>query len=160
MDVKTILLTFLQYNQWANENTLRHVEQLSHPQLHAPANISYETTFDLLRHILDTEWGWRLIAGGESAQSFLWEVEDLSDLTGIRRSWSAEYRRMLDFIHSLSAADLQRRPNDSLTVWQILMHIVNHSTHHRSELSRYLEECGHPIPEEELDFGTFVDTLS
>jgi uncharacterized damage-inducible protein DinB len=158
MDAKTILLAFLQYNHWANQNILRHVEQLSHPQLHATAKISYETTFDLLRHILDTEWGWRLIAAGQPAQSFLWEVEDLSDLPAIGRACSAEHTRLLDFVHALSPAGLQRQPNNSLTVWQILIHIANHSTHHRSELSRYLEACGHPIPEDELDFGTFINT--
>jgi uncharacterized damage-inducible protein DinB len=27
--------------------------------------------------------------------------------------------------------------------WQILAHVVNHGTQHRSELARYLTECGY-----------------
>jgi len=27
--------------------------------------------------------------------------------------------------------------------WLILAHVVNHGTQHRSELARYLTECGH-----------------
>jgi uncharacterized damage-inducible protein DinB len=41
-------------------------------------------------------------------------------------------------------------------VWQILLHVVNHSTHHRSELIRYLEDYGHPIDEQYTDFGSFI----
>jgi uncharacterized damage-inducible protein DinB len=77
----------------------------------------------------------------------------------------AERERMLTYARSLSGADLERvidfgtaqggAPKRA-TVWQILLHIVNHSTHHRSELCRCLEAAGHPIDEAEIDYITFV----
>ena len=54
---------------------------------------------------------------------------------------------MLDYVRSLSEADLEQAVDygtaqggepQYANVWQILLHVVNHSTHHRTELSRYL----------------------
>jgi uncharacterized damage-inducible protein DinB len=33
--------------------------------------------------------------------------------------------------------------NFAVPRWLILAHVVNHGTQHRSELARYLTECGH-----------------
>jgi uncharacterized damage-inducible protein DinB len=32
---------------------------------------------------------------------------------------------------------------ESAPIWQVLAHVVNHGTQHRSELARYLTVCGH-----------------
>jgi uncharacterized damage-inducible protein DinB len=166
MIAKDILVSFLEYNYSANEHMLEQVEQLTPDQLHAVTKISHGTAFDLVRHMLDTEWSWRLFARGEAGQKYLWEVEQIPDLPAVRRFWVAERTRMLEYVSSLSEADLDRavdygtaqggQPRYS-KVWQILLHVVNHSTHHRSELSRYLEDCGHPVDERDLDFGSFVE---
>jgi uncharacterized damage-inducible protein DinB len=165
MVAKDILVSLLEYNYWANEHILRHVERLTPKQLHAAAKISHGTAFDLVQHMLDAEWSWRLFASGVPGQQYLWEIEDISDLPALRRFWSAERDRMLDYVRSLSEVDLKRAVDYGTAqggepryskVWQILLHVVNHSTHHRSELSRYLEDCGHPIDERDLGFINFV----
>jgi uncharacterized damage-inducible protein DinB len=163
MDAKIVLSSLLKYNYWANERLLQQVEQLSPSQLQAVSKLSHGTAFDLLRHMLDTEWSWRLFASGGAGQQYLWEVEDILDLPAVRRFWPAEHARLLEYVHALAAADLVREvdygtaqggPPYYAQVWQIIIHLVNHSTHHRSELSRYLDDCGAPIGD--LDFVSFV----
>jgi uncharacterized damage-inducible protein DinB len=86
-------------------------------------------------------------------------VEDVSDLTKLGEFWLEERKRMLAYIDSLSAEALAETIELSRTFrvprWQILLHIVNHSTHHRSELSHYLAQCGHSVSEEEMNFIRF-----
>jgi uncharacterized damage-inducible protein DinB len=86
-------------------------------------------------------------------------------LAALRCFWPAERDRMLAYVNSLSDADLEQlvdygtaqgRQLQYSKVWQILRHVVNHSTHHRSELIRYLEDYGHPIDEQYTDFGSFI----
>ena len=165
MLAKDILVSFLEYNYQADAHLLQHIQRLTPEQLQAAAKISHGTAFDLVRHILDSEWSWRLFASGGAGQQYLWEVEDISDLGALQRFWSAERHRMLDYVRSLSEADLEQAVDygtaqggepQHAKVWQILLHVVNHSTHHRTELSRYLKDCGHPIDEQDLDFGSFV----
>jgi len=165
MLAKDILVSFLEYNYQADAHLLQHIQRLTPEQLQAAAKISHGTAFDLVRHILDSEWSRRLFASGGAGQQYLWEVEDISDLVALQRFWSAERQRMLDYVRSLSEADLEQAVDygtaqggepQYANVWQILLHVVNHSTHHRTELSRYLNDCGHPIDEQDLDCGNFV----
>jgi uncharacterized damage-inducible protein DinB len=165
MLARDTLVSFLEYNYHADQQILHLLERLTAEQLHAQASISHATPFDLARHMLDAEWSWRLFALGGPGQQYLWEVEDVPDLPALLRFLPAERDRMLTYVRSLSDSDLGRvvdfgtaqggAPKHA-TVWQILLHIVNHSTHHRSELSRCLEAAGHPIDEAEIDYMTFA----
>jgi len=50
-------------------------------------------------------------------------------------------------VESLDDTDLSESlatgPDFAVPRWLILAHVVNHGTQHRSELARYLTECGH-----------------
>jgi len=165
MLAKDILLQFLEYNPRADGHILAQVKQLSVEQLHGAAQMSHGNAFDLVRHMLDSEWSWRLFASGGAGQKYLWEVEDVPDMPAIERFWQAEHERLLEFVGSLSDADLNRDVDYGtaqggqphfMQLWQILIHVVNHGTHHRSELSRMLEDSGHPIAQQDLDFASFA----
>jgi uncharacterized damage-inducible protein DinB len=169
MIAKDMLLSFLEYNYQADMHVVEHLEQLTPQQLHTVTTLSHATAFDLVRHMLDTEWSWRLFASGGAGQQYVWDIEELPDLPALRRFWSAERDRMLMYVGSLSEADLERVVDYGTAqggqpqyakVWQILLHVVNHSTHHRNELSRLLQEAGYPVAEQDLDYVSFIARTS
>ncbi len=71
----------------------------------------------------------------------------LDDLPAIHAFCLEEDRRLRSYVGSLDDAalsePLQTRPDYVPPRWLILAHVVNHGTQHRSELARYLTECGH-----------------
>lgn len=159
------IVTLFEYNYWANGQILDLVELLTPEQLSDPARLSHNMAFDLVRHILDLEWSWRSFATGGVGQNYLWEVEDVADLTAILRFWKAESGRMFDYLNGLSEHELENNIDygtaqgaepQFMKVWQILLHVYTHGVPHRSELNWCLEQSGQRLPHE-LDLGTFLE---
>jgi uncharacterized damage-inducible protein DinB len=157
-------VTLFEFNQWANQQILEGVQKLSPEQLTMTSMISHETAYNLVRHLMDAEWSWRLFASGQSGIKYLWETEDLPDLQALLDFWPSEEVRQLEFVKGLSEADLERVIDAGtaqgasphfIKVWQILMHVFAHATQHRTELSRFLDYCGQPLGHE-LDFASYV----
>ncbi len=153
------ILDLLSYHDWANQHILTYLEKLSPAQLIAPANLDHGSAFQTLLHLVDVEWSWRLMAQGLPATQMLWEVKDLPDLAAIKVAWETEQQQRLAYIQGLDETTLnaeveygsaQGRPAESAKVWHILAHILNHSTQHRTELARYLTDCGHSPGEIDL----------
>lgn len=146
------ILDLLSYNRWANERVLTQLELLSAEQLTAVANHDHGSAWQTLLHLVDVEWSWRLMAQRLPAVTVLWEVEDLADLARVKAFWLNEQQTLLTYVQAIDEAQLntmvefgtpQGWPPRQAKLWQILAHVVNHSTQHRTELARYLTDCGH-----------------
>jgi len=61
-----------------------------------------------------------------------------------------------DVVKKISYKDLKGNPYES-PLWQILLHVVNHATHHRGQVSGFLRAMGHTPPP--LDLIAFYRTL-
>ncbi|MBX3012561.1 MAG: DinB family protein [Caldilineaceae bacterium] len=145
------IVELLHYNTWATARSLAKIEQLSDEQLKAPANLDHGTAWQTLLHLVDVEWSWRLMAQRIPATQLVWEVADLADLPRLQTFWQAEQARLLAYVEQVPEENLsalveygspQGRSPQSAKLWHILAHIVNHSTQHRTELARYLTDCG------------------
>ncbi|MCB9150609.1 MAG: DinB family protein [Caldilineaceae bacterium] len=159
MLTKTLLHTFLDYNYQANAKILAAFAALTPKQMQQETAISHGNALELLRHMADTEWSWRLYTGEGTGGKYLWDVEDISDLTKLAAFWVRERERMLTYLDALSEDALaevaELSPTFRVPRWQIFLHLVNHSTHHRSELSQYLTQCGSTVTEGEIEFIRF-----
>lgn len=158
----TQAVTLIQYNAWANQRILSKVSRLPASSLTAETFLSHKTILGTAIHILDAQWYWR-----EGAQTGNLPVEKLSpadfpSLPSLKRRWTEEDRILLEYVQVLTDEALnglvtfswpRARPR-SRPLWQILVHIVNHGTHHRSELGQYLATLGKSPGD--LDFIKFI----
>ena len=150
MDAES-LLAFVRYHAWANDRLLTTTAGLSDEELRRAAVLDHGSAFDTLRHIVDVDWSWReYCLGNDIGDTYVWDHGfTLDDLPAIHAFCLEEDRRLRSYVGSLDEAGLTARmvmgaePDDVVPRWLIVAHVVNHGTQHRSELARYLTECGH-----------------
>lgn len=143
------LLAFVRFHAWANNRILTVATSLSDDELRAAGKLDHGSAFQTLRHLCDVDWSWReFCTGNNVGDTYVWDHGFvLDDLPAIHAFCLEEDRRLRSYVGSLDEAAL----SEPLRVgadyvpprWLILAHVVNHGTQHRSELARYLTECGY-----------------
>ncbi len=143
------LLAFVRLHAWANDRMLTVAAGLTDDEFRATAKLDHGSAFQTLRHLVDVDWSWReFCIGNKVGDSYVWDHGFvLDDLPAIHALCLEEDMRLRKYVASLDATAL----SESLAIsadyavprWLILAHVVNHGTQHRSELARYLTECGH-----------------
>jgi len=135
------ILTLFDYTYWANHRLLGVVKTLSSEELDRVLLPGSNCLFDILTHTLGAEiiW-WTRLAHGVSLPAIP-DRSQYASLEDVIQRWQAQETAMRDYLSSLSDADLTADFHYTNTKgkefvsprWQILLHLVNHETQHRSE---------------------------
>jgi len=139
------LRRLIAYNQWADERVLAAVEGMSVEELERPRDAYFGSIADNLWHVLSAQHRWLA----------RWTGVPLPPLERPAiASWTAAYAASHDalrqFLAGQSAPDLQRVVKYTLRVGatgeqplgQLVVHLVNHGTHHRAETGLVLDRIG------------------
>ena len=143
------LLALVRFHAWANDRILTTAAGLSDEQFRRNGVLDHGSAYDTLRHLADVDWSWReFCAGNDVGETYAWDHGfTLDDLPNIHAFCLDEEARLRDYVSSLDVRGLTEPlamsgdPDDAIPRWLIIAHVVNHGTHHRSELARYLTEC-------------------
>lgn len=148
------------YNRWANQRVLDAAEALNTQDYTRDLGGSYASIRDTLIHILAAEWIWVQRWNGASPTEMPdW---DLSTIPALRARWAEVEAEQTAFVEPLGPADLERIVRYSNTQGQPfaeplsaqLRHVVNHSTHHRGQITTMLRQLHIKPPT--TDFIAFV----
>lgn len=150
------------YNTWANQRTLDAAALLSEEALGRDLKSSFPSVRRTLIHILASEWIWLRRWKGESPADMPAEWEAL-DLNGITEAWRAVDAERTHWIGQLTEGDLDRVIEYRNTrgekcarpIWQMLRHVVNHSSYHRGQVTTMLRQLGATAVS--TDFVWFTD---
>jgi len=137
------------YNAWANGRSLAAAEKLTVEQFTKPMGSSFPSVRDTLAHIYGAEWIWFERFQGRSP-SALPNIALFPDVQTLRETWSVHEERLLVFVAGLSQADLDREIQYktlkygvySNPLWQSMLHVVNHGTYHRGQVTTLLRQLG------------------
>ena len=149
MNKQDILLLY-RYNQWANARILAAAGPVTPEQFQAPASFPYGSLRGTLVHALFAEWIWRQRWTGTSPRSRLKE-EDFPTFESLRIRWASEEQHLMEFVNQLTDPQLNEpfhytdtagRPFTRI-LWQVMVHVVNHGTQHRSEAAAILTDLGY-----------------
>jgi uncharacterized damage-inducible protein DinB len=145
---------FVQYSCDANRQLWESVMRLSDEQFVAETAHSHGSIRNLMVHISFTEAGW--LAGLKGEMDTRRSRPPFSAYTTRAEAfalWEEKTRTLLDYVAGLDEATLQSTPPEmNLTVWQVLLHLVNHGTDHRSQVLRALHDLGAPTFEQDFIF--------
>jgi uncharacterized damage-inducible protein DinB len=84
------------------------------------------------------------------------ERDPLPTVEGIREAWDEEFDAMDVWLDGLDDAFLAGT-DDDVPIWQLLLHLANHGTQHRSEAAVLLTEAGHsPGDLDLIDYCEFL----
>ena len=143
------MLFLIGYHIRANDRILETTKELSEEEFTRSASLDHGTAFQTFRHMVDVDWSWReFCTGNDVGETYIWDVTPLPDLDSISAFWVDERERLLAYVGALDEDELGQPmtfgQDQPVTVprWQIIAHVVNHGTQHRSELARYLTDCG------------------
>jgi uncharacterized damage-inducible protein DinB len=157
MNVLDYILQVYDYTYWANKRYLAVAEGLTEEQLHRKQGHSWGSVYAVLVHMLSSEWVWLQRWNGTSPKSHL-NQNDFPTLASLKERWRQIENDMRNFIQAQTEESLQARltysnfsgETFSVPLYQMLMHVANHETHHRGELAAMFALMDVPHPEEEV----------
>ena len=145
----TEMLELYEYNAWADRRVLGAARALSKERFSQPICSSFPSVRDTLGHIYGVEWLWLERFQGRSP-SAIPDARQYEEIAGLEDQWTAFEPVLLNFVRGLSQADLDRVMEYQTMkfgvyrnpLWQSMLHLVNHGTYHRGQITTMLRQLG------------------
>jgi uncharacterized damage-inducible protein DinB len=149
------------YHWWANRRLADVAAALGDGvEREIGTQFSFPTLKGMFAHVYGADAAWLARWGGESPAR-LATASDFPTFAALRTGWDDLEKDQRAFVEALTPADLTRvihyRNTEgkpfSLPLWPLLQHVVNHATHHRSEVATMLTMVtGSPPPTNLVDY--------
>jgi uncharacterized damage-inducible protein DinB len=141
----------LTYTRWATDRLMRAVEQIPADHLTHDFQTADRTILNTLVHTFGADRIWLRRVKGESPTIILTDAD--RSLATLQNDWPTVLEAWANCIDEPERAvvyhDMAGNPYQS-PLWQIVLHVVNHGTHHRGQVSGFLRTLGHKPPQLDL----------
>lgn len=155
------ILTVYQYGYWAFEKVWACVVQLTDEQFVRDLGYSSGSVRNQVVHLMSATQRWIGRLKNEPLASHL-VFDDFSTRAAAKAKWDELRSETMIYIETLSESDLDgiirwQLPKRGLdaehTRWEILLHVANHATDHRSQILAMLNQrFGIQTPEQDMLF--------
>ncbi|WP_173910388.1 DinB family protein [Acinetobacter sp. Marseille-Q1618] len=156
---KTTFQLLAQYNLWATQGLVKHLEKMPDDDFHQDVGLFFKSISGTLNHVLLGEhylWYPRFKEGISPRIALDHTIHTekyalLNELEQKSKNW-------IDFIETIQASlfegnlTYQRTSGQTLTLpyAATLLHVFNHGTHHRGQVSAAMTVLGYACPELDL----------
>ena len=152
LDVNT-LQTHLKYTDWASGRLVEAASILKPEELSKDFGTADRSVLGTLVHLYAANRVWLSRVKGEVPGPYIVPERDMhlsvlqSDWPPLRQAWLQWTSGLTnDSLNDrISYRDLKGQPHQT-PIWQIILHLVNHDTHHRGQVSGFLRALGHTPP--------------
>ena len=137
------------YNHWANQRVLSALNPLTDEMFTRNMGNSFVSLRDTLAHILGGEWIWLERWLGRSPKALL-SASDFPTVQALQRRWAAVRLDQNQYIQTLVPDHLKddvsytntRGERYSYALWRQMLHVLNHSSYHRGQVTTLLRQMG------------------
>lgn len=162
--------TMFDYSDWAMAKVLGAADGLTREQLNTPGTAGRGSVRETLFHLIRAHHGWLSMWDGSMSPGtalgfslYFDDLDDFPDVDAIRAYWNDVFGQTTAFTSDLNDGDMARvytetYPNgetESFILWQMMVHVVNHGTQHRSEVAAMLTDFGHSPGDIDMIFYFF-----
>jgi len=146
----------LDYSAWASRRLVDEAALLTAEELNRDFQTSDKNVLGTLAHVFAADRVWLSRVKGETPAPFITPEDRRLDV--LQGEWPALHQRWKLFAANLSDQDAlanipykdtKGNPYES-RLWEILLHLVNHGTHHRGQVSGFLRAMGRTPPPVDL----------
>lgn len=142
------LRTLVDYHYWARDRALDAVAALSAEDYAKELGNSFGSIKSTLEHVYGAEVVWLTRWLGNSPSSFPGAMP--SDAAVLRSAWAEHEHAMRAFFAPLDDAGVARvipyrlfsGAEGASPIWQMAVHVVNHATYHRGQVTTMLRQLG------------------
>ncbi len=142
----------LAYTNWATRRLVPLAAKLSEEELTRDFKTSDKNVLETLVHVFAADRVWLARVQGNSPGPFISEED--RRLSTLEQEWPLLHQRWKEYFAPLTDQDVQARiayrdlkgNSWEQPLWQILLHVVNHGTHHRGQVAGFLRAMGHTPP--------------
>jgi uncharacterized damage-inducible protein DinB len=147
-----VLRDHLGYNFWADRRLLDAAAHLPGEELTRDFRTADHSVLGTLVHLYASERLWLARLQGGPHPAYVTDAD--RDLTVLQNDWPALHERWRvwalkltdeDAARQVSYTDMKGTPWNQ-PLWKLVLHIVNHGTHHRGQVSGFLRALGRTPP--------------
>ena len=151
------LCGLFEYDYWARDRQLEACAALTLEQFLRPMGSSFSSVRDTLAHLVAAEWVWLERWLGRSPTKLdaeEYSAEKFPTLDSVRQRWRMVEANMRSYLSGLQDGALDRPLSYTnlkgerwtYPLWQTLLHLVNHQTYHRGQITTLLRQLGAAAP--------------
>jgi uncharacterized damage-inducible protein DinB len=149
VSLSSTLVIQLRYHRWATEIVLDEVTPLTSEQLMLGLKGSFACIYDTVVHLYQSDSIW-LDRLEERPSGQFEDYAAPGCIWDLRTAWLEVHDRLIAFASALGEADASRvldyknlagQPFRS-PLWQMILHVVNHGTHHRGQITNMIRQLG------------------
>jgi uncharacterized damage-inducible protein DinB len=124
------------YHYWARDRMLEALVPLTIDQFTRDLSNSFPSIRDTIVHLYTADWGWHLLWQGKPLTAPP-AAESFPDLAAVQYAWQAQESKLREFVENLGEEDVRG-------FWLRLLHLVNHASYHRGQVTTMLRQLGVP----------------
>jgi len=142
----------MEYSEWASSLLLAAAAQLSEEELNRDFGTADKSVLGTLVHVFAADRVWLARVRGVE-QQFITEAD--RSLAALQANWPTVYQGWRELLatespdRAIEYKDLKGNPYTT-KLGQIVLHVVNHGTHHRGQVSGMLRAMGYAPPQLDL----------